>query len=373
MSELQTQLHDYLNTLVERTPALRVEDIIHAGPRTRPDRRARRGRRAAVSLAVAFAVVMGAVIAVHANNSTGPVVSAGPSLVTRAYRDETNGFSLKLPSGWRALRPAANPTGPQNLVDVRSPEGQTPGLVTRCRPSTVHGVSGGAIWIGLNEERYTTGPIPGRPETFAPQPGQYDPALAALGPITTPPGCPSPTQILFDFIDHQRKFQFEIVAGPNASRARLTEAYGILDSLRVETPAQLHRSPSPTVSIPTVLVPYVPAPPPQGVRVYVVNGSNRSGADATLAARLRGLGYSVVGIETATTLGQGFTTASGQTLSITSCRAGFSELGAGTLAHAAFGPSGVSGNAALEAFIEAHNSDCVVVIGQAPNTNNSSP
>jgi hypothetical protein len=371
MSDLDTQLSSYLNALVERTPALRAEDIIHGAPRLNHDRRARRGRVAAICLAIAFAVVIGTVVVVHARSSNGPVVSAGPNLVTRAYRDSTNGISLRLPPGWQALRPNASPAGPQALVEVRSPGEPPSALASPCLPAIAHGVTGGAIWIGLNEKRYTTGPIPTRPQTFAPQPGQYDPALVELGSITTPTGCPSLTQILFDFTDHQRKFQFQIVAGPTATRPRITEAYSILDSLRATSPTELHRSPSPTVSIPTVVVPFVPAPLPQGVRVYILNGSGRPGADTTLADRLRSSGYTVVGSGIGTTPGEGLGNSTGQRISITSCRAGFSELGGAALAHAAFGPSGVSEDPALEDFIQAHNSDCLLVIGSAPTNSNS--
>jgi hypothetical protein len=367
MTDLDPQLRAYFDTLVEQTRALRAEDIIHADPGRRYRRR-RRGRVVA-AIAIALAGLIGVAIVVLTGGSNGPVVSAGSSGTSRIYRDSANGFTLALPSGWRALRPASKTARPQALVEVLSPGRPPSGLATRCESSLAHGVTGARVWIGLLELRYPTPPLPPRPQSFTPQPGQYDPALAALGPITTLPGCPSPpTQMLFNFTDHQRKFQLELVAGPDAPGPRITQAYRILDSLRVATPGQLHRAPSPTVSIPTSLVPYIPPPPPQTVRIYILNSSGRPGAEATLAERLGSLGYSVIGSGTGTIPGRAFTNSAGQSVSITSCRVGFSGLGAATLARAAIGTATVyEPSPVLEGFIQSHGSDCLVIIGQAAN------
>ena len=368
MSDLDTQLRDYLNTLVERTPAVRAQDIIETSPGPSHHRPRRRRQAAAITVALAITALVGAVVLVRASSSNSPAVSTGPSLKTSTYDDRGNGISLTLSSGWRAQRPQRAPTPLQVLVEVRSPDRFPAGLATRCLPSSAHGVSGARLWIGLSEERYPTGPQPARPREFTPQKGgPFDPALVEFGPITTLPGCPSPpTAILFDFTDHQRKFQFEIVAGPDAPSTRLTQAYRILDSLHVATPHQLHRAPSPIVVTPTVLNPNIASPSPHAVRVDVVNASGRPGADTTLAVQLRGLGYTIAGTQTGPppAAGPGYINAAGHSLSITACRVGFSERGAGTLADAAFGPSGVTEDASLEAFFQAHNSDCLVVIGQ---------
>ena len=366
MSDLDHQLGDYMDLLVEGTAAVRAEDII-ARPDARRRRPRRSGRLAAIVAVTAVVCLVGAVIAVLANRSTSPTVATGPHARTVSYHDQANGISLELPSGWRARRPNATRTGPQNLVEIRSPGRPPSSFVTRCVPVSAHGVTGARVWIELSEVRYPAGPLPARPASFAPQPGHFDPALAEVGHITTPPGCPpQPNLILFNFTDHQRKFQFAMVAGPAAPSPSITQAYGILDSLRVASARHLHRSPSPTVTTPTVLVPFVPAPPPSGVRVYVLNASNQPGADASVAARLATLGYAIAGTHTGTAPDPGFTNRSGQTVSLTSCRAGFSELGAATLARAAIGTATVSESAALETYIQTHNSDCLVVIGPAP-------
>ena len=204
-----------------------------------------------------------------------------------------------------------------------------------------------------------------RPQHFAPQPGQFDPAFAALGPIGAAYGCPHPaTQILFNFIDHERKFQFEVIAGPGASTA---QTYRILDSLQIKTPAQLHRAPSPIVSVPTVLVPFAAPPRPQDVRVFVLNASNRPGIETTTANRLRNLGYTIAGTQAGTIPTRAFTDRSGQSVTITSCRPGFSQIGAGNLAEVAIGRGTVLEDPTLAAFFQSHNSDCLVVIGQADN------
>jgi hypothetical protein len=366
MRDLDIQLRDYMSTLVEQTTALRGEDIVAAAPRGGRRQPRHRRRVTAVAVAGVIATMIG-VAAILLHRSTTSVVTAGPSGTTRTYHDQTNGLSLELPHGWQAVRPTgARRTGLRALVEVRSPGQLKPGPASRCVPSSTHGVSSNLVWIGLSELRYSTPPLPGRPQTFAPQPGVFDPALVALGPIGAAFGCPHPaTQILFDFADHQRKFQFQVIAGPEASTA---QTYRILDSLQVKTSAQLHRTPSPTASVRTDLVPFVARPRPQDVRVFILNASSQPGIETTTANRLRNLGYMIVGTQMGTTPSKAFTNSSGESLTLASCRPGFSETGAGQLASVGIGTSTVSSDTTVQAFIQSHNTDCLIIIGQANNT-----
>jgi hypothetical protein len=366
MSDLRGQLQAYIGTLIDETTPVRGEDIIGARPRV-PRRRSGPRRRLATAVASAVIIVaLTVVIATLLHRSDNSVVSAGPH-ATRTYQDSANGFSIELPLGWHAARPAGTKgSGPQALVELRSSGHFPTGPPSRCVPVSTHGVTGNLIWIGLSEIRYNSGPLPIRPQSFAPQLGHFDPALVGLQPIGAAYGCPHPaTQILFDFTDQQRKFQFQVIAGPEASTGR---AYQILDSLRVKSPAQLHRTPSPTVTVPTVLVPFAPPPQPQDVRVLILNASNQPGVEATTANRLRALGYRIIGAQVGPTPSAAFVNSSGQSLTLASCRAGFSATGAEQLAAAAIGTSTISSDTTLQAFIQSHDADCLIIIGQANNT-----
>jgi hypothetical protein len=94
--------------------------------------------------------------------------------------------------------------------------------------------------------------------------------------------------------------------------------------------------------------------PPQQVRVLVLNGSGVSMAAATMANKLRGLGYAIAGTSNAPL----------QTGTVVACRAGF-EKEAAVLA----GGDVVGTGATIAAFPEpapagAENADCIVVVGR---------
>jgi hypothetical protein len=140
--------------------------------------------------------------------------------------------TVGLPRGWRPARTNLTP----NLSDPREvlaaatyPLRYRPGRCAQVPVSALEDLGSHGALVELQERNAGGGPsseFPARPAHFRPRGGPSEASACVPGTHMF--------ERFFGFTDHARHFYVLVAFGPAASKATREEAWGVLDSLKVE-------------------------------------------------------------------------------------------------------------------------------------------
>jgi hypothetical protein len=222
----------------------------------------RRRRRRGLTLRIGVATVLaaataGAVLVFVPGGRHTPSVSAPATRTSRrgwvTYLDRAAGFSIQAPSDWRglALRRSAYPALPFDQVfrlSFRPPHPQRRVLPPCYQPERAS--------IVINE--FVQPPSPPTRPIPIPGPARFD---ATLGSGLQPDrvsinGCPAANAGVFQQInvtEHARSYDLLLRFTSDAPPAARTEAYQILDSLKIAATVECPSARQPLAGVPDVL------------------------------------------------------------------------------------------------------------------------
>ena len=156
---------------------------------------------------------------------------ASPKRVSKA----AHGLTVELPPGWRtssvSLTPYLSPDPKQVLAAANYPLRYRPHQCAHIPVSALEDLGQGGAFVELEERRDIAGDggeFPARPEHFD----------ASLGDPTEASECVSRdtrmTERSISFSDQGRHFYARVAFGPETSKGAQDEAWGVLDSLKVD-------------------------------------------------------------------------------------------------------------------------------------------
>jgi hypothetical protein len=182
-----------------------------------------------MSLRALCAVAAAAALAVSACGEEA-AAPAAPRLVT----ERAHGVTVELPPGWQPARVSLTPDllDPREVVSVAT-------FPLRYRATRCGHIAGSALedlgprdaFVTIHERGVD--PASSWPD-FPPRPAHFGPALG--GPSEASGCVPSArfTDHWFGFSDAGRHFHVEVAFGPETPAAVQREAWGLLDSLRID-------------------------------------------------------------------------------------------------------------------------------------------
>ena len=201
-----------------------------------------------------------------------------------AFEDVQNGFSLTIPPFWEQLPLGVDPY-PRDLLAVRwaSPAEED------CGDGSLRSLDK-QISVTLKELERSFDATDRR---------SFD---ASSGSLKTSPAlpttCGAPDRVIqtIEFRDQGRSFRVLTVFGADATDEHRREVYDLLNSLQIRPAEELDRTPIRRGNQNGSAAPRGSEHAVQEVSVFVLNASGVPQADATMANRLRGLGYQISGI-----------------------------------------------------------------------------
>jgi hypothetical protein len=144
-----------------------------------------------------------------------------------------HGVTVELPSGWHRARNNLTPNlgpDPREVLAVASyPLRYRPHQCAQFPVSALEDLGRRGAFVELEERKTGADPseFPARPARFGPSLGGPSEAAACV------PGTRM-FERFFGFTDHGRHFYALVAFGPDASKATRDEAWGVLDSLKIE-------------------------------------------------------------------------------------------------------------------------------------------
>jgi len=175
-----------------------------------------------VRFALAAAIVALVIAGCHDKRSTSPHSTYSSHRVT-----------VELPAGWQAARVSLTPnlSDPREILAVGTyPLRYSPHDCAQAPVSALRALGQGDAFIELQET------LAGGPPSsdFPKPPSHFGPSLG--GPSEASACVPGKrfTEHWFGFSDHARHFYALVAFGPAASKATRGDAWGVLDSLKVE-------------------------------------------------------------------------------------------------------------------------------------------
>jgi hypothetical protein len=156
-----------------------------------------------------------------------------PARVTRAG----HGLTVELPHGWQvskeSLTPNLGPDPSEVFAAATYPLRYRPRDCAHVPVSALEDLGESGAFVDLEERR---GGGAQYQDEFPPRPAHFGPSLG--GPSEASDCAPGVrmTERWFGFTDRGRHFYALVAFGPAASKAAQDDAWGLLDSLKVESP-----------------------------------------------------------------------------------------------------------------------------------------